>query len=219
MKMKTTLNRLLRTGCGLVAAVMVTGAAYASTNVFDFNADPSGILAITRAGDTAALADMAGVWFPTGGSPLETGVDPSTNGYFAITQTTPLETGHGMKSTIVFDDFDAGAVIAGVTFSCDVRIGSGSPTPADGFSINFARDTDPVLLSGSFSGAPEEGTETGLAVCFDAYNNGGGDVVGLTIKVDNNVITNRAMPTLNGACADATSLQTGPNDAGTTNLC
>lgn len=208
----------LVTSCALIVGLL-PNTGRGSTNVFDFNSDPASILTITRAGDTTALADMAGVWFPSGGSTLDLGIDPSTNGYFAITQTTPLETGHGMKSTIVFDDFDGGVVIAGFTFSCDVRIGGGTSTPADGFSINFARDTDPVLASGSFIGAPEEGTETGLAVCFDAYNNGSGDVVGLTIKVDNSVITNLAMPTLNGLCADTTSLQTGLNDAGITNLC
>ncbi|HXU79120.1 MAG TPA: hypothetical protein VN794_21255, partial [Methylomirabilota bacterium] len=72
---------------------------------------------------------------------------------------------------------------------------------------------------GTEQNLPEEGTTTGLSICFDAWNSGTPDVIGLTIRVDNTIITNVALPTLNGACADATSLQTGPNTGGLAALC
>src|SRR3954470_5696337 len=193
---------IIRPFCCAISAlvVLVTGNARASTNVFNFDSDPSGVLTIRQGSDGGVPANLPGEWFASGGSPLEAGVsDQSTNGYLAITQTTPDLSAHGMRSTIVFDDFDSGLVIAGFSFSCDVRVGAGNSTPADGFSINFARDTDLAISSDSFGSGPnnnpanaqEEGTTTGLVVSFDAFQNGSAaDVIGLTIKVDNTVITN-----------------------------
>jgi len=222
----------------VLAAVLLLGlSAEASTHSFKFDGptDPTtdGTLAVFRAGDNIDLSALAGVWIATNGSTLESGVaNQSTNGYLAITQTTPLLSAHGMRSGIIFDDFDAGLVVAGFTFTCDVRIGAGSDSPADGFSLNFVRANDPVILNNDGSGfachaagcgteqnLPEEGTTTGLSVCFDAWDSGAPDVIGLTIRVDNIIITNVALPTLNGACADATSLQTGPNGGGLAGLC
>lgn len=230
MKKSQDKRRLLGLVCGILAVGGMLSTANASTNFFDFNTDPSSYLNVTRGGDNGELAAMAGAWFPSGGSPLEQGVgNQSTNGYLAITQTTsdPIFTAHGMSSVIIFDDFDPGLIVAGFTFACDVRIGGGSTTPADGFSLNFARNEDPVLGGGPFGSGPdnnpanarEEGTTTGLVVSFDAFANSGADPIGLTIKVDNVVVTNFPMPSLNGACTDPTSLQTGPNTAGITNLC
>ena len=107
----------------------------------------------------------------------------------------------------------------------DVRIGNGTASPADGFSINYARNNDPIVLgngTGNFASSPageanlpEEGTQTGLAIGFDAWLSGGatgGDVIGITVRIDNVIVTNIAMGTLNGSCTDTTSLQTGPRD-------
>jgi hypothetical protein len=229
MNKKSRIESILQIACCLLAAALNTGPARAGTNVFNFDSDPSGILTIRSGSDGGVPSDLPGHWFDSGGSTLETGVaDPSTNGYLAITQTTPDLAGHGMRSTIVFDDFDNGLVVAGFSFSCDVRIGAGNSTPADGFSINFARDTDPAIFSDSFGSGPgnnpsnaqEEGTVSGLVVSFDAFQNGtAADVIGLTIKVDNNVLTNIALPTLNGGCSNATSLQTGPVTTLVSDLC
>lgn len=208
----------------LAACCLMTAAARASTNVFDFNSDPSGILNVFRSGDNETATALAGVWFPTNGSTLEAVADQSTNGYFAITQV-----GGGHRAVIVFDDFDAGLVVAAFKFQADVRIGAGTDDPADGFSLNYARANDPVIINNDGSGfaaspggegnLPEEGTQTGLSICFDAWDSGSGDVIGLTIRVDNVIRTNFALPTKNGLCADATSMQTGPNGSGVGALC
>src|SRR5258705_6443180 len=141
----------------VLAAVLLLGlSAEASTHSFKFDGptDPTtdGTLAVFRAGDNADLSALAGVWIATNGSTLETVANQSTNGYLAITQTTPLLSAHGMRSGIIFDDFDAGLVVAGFTFTCDVRIGAGSDSPADGFSLNFVRANDPVILNNDGSG-------------------------------------------------------------------
>jgi hypothetical protein len=221
--MKENIHKIFRTAVALACV----GAAEAATVEFKFDSDPADILTIARGGDNGTLSALAGAWFPTGGSTLQTGVDPSTNGYFAITQTTPTETVHGMRSVIVFDDFDSGMVVGGFTFAADLRIGGGIGNPADGFSLSFARANDSVVLNpagGRFGDAPngtavnvpEEGTTTGLVLSFDAFANGGTDPIGLTIKYDNVVVTNIPMTTLNGACEALNSIQTGP--AGTAAL-
>ena len=37
-------------------------------------------------------------------------------------------------------------------------------------------------------------------------------MIGITVRIDNVIVTNIAMGTLNGSCTDTTSLQTGPRD-------
>jgi hypothetical protein len=54
----------------------------------------------------------------------------------------------------------------------------------------------------------EEGTHTGLSVSLDEWDSGSGDVVGITLRVDDNIVANYPYPTLNGDSTDTTSLQT-----------
>jgi uncharacterized repeat protein (TIGR03806 family) len=145
---------------------------------------------------------------------------------------------------VVFSDFDNGKTIEAFTFEADVRIGNGSTPPADGFSINYVRANDPVLNDVAGGGdpandtgsiwatgpnceanLPEEGTQTGISVGFDAWASGGGapycneanqsigpDIIGVDIRVDGLLVLQFPTPTINGACNDPTSIQTGPTD-------
>jgi len=200
------------------------GPTRASTNYIDFNSVPSLGLAVTRAGDNGTLQAMAGVLISTNGSTLEPGIgDQSTNGYFAVTQTTPTNSfsAHGMRSALVFDEFDPGQAPGAFSLSCDVRIGGGSTTPADGLSFSFSR-----LGDSGVSATSEGGTSSGLAISLLAY---GPDSAtgnpGLQVKVDGSVVTNVNLTARNGACGDLTSVQTGPTDLtigaadNLTNLC
>ncbi len=84
---------------------------------------------------------------------------------------------------------------------------------------------EPGSVGGSMAGLPEEGTITGLSIGFDAWYSGSvawpadinpapiDDVIGISVRVDNKIVTQVALPTLNGACDDNTSLQTGPISA------
>jgi len=210
MKKSSLRNRLK-----VVAAAALLGSISA-TNIFAgsasyaFETDPSSEM--TLIGSAA--------WLTSGGN---------LGGYLQITPSAGSSRG-----TIIFNDFDNGLVVQGFTFSCDLMIGDGTDSPADGFSINFAREGDPVLVNANgdgFSGIngesnlPEEGTTTGLGIGFDAWQSGDtatshgltdGDVhydcIGISVRVDNQLIFQKPMRTLNGAGTDSTSLQTGPID-------
>jgi len=50
-------------------------------------------------------------------------------------------------------------------------------------------------------------------VTFDSWYSGGSDVIGITIKVDNNIVTNISMPLAHGGCTNLQSIQTGDINA------
>ncbi|MDB6071472.1 MAG: hypothetical protein JWL81_2643, partial [Verrucomicrobiales bacterium] len=181
-------TRPLKASLLLLGLPALISSALAGSATFDFNTDPSGILSVFG----------NAVWRPTGGV--------GNTGYMSIT-----DAANGRSGTIVFDDLDAGGIVNSFTFSCDLRTGGGTNDPADGYSVNFARESDPVIASGSgFPIAPEEGTGTGISVILDEYDNGGGDVIGVSVRVDGVQINQTSLPTKNGNAADTTSLQTGP---------
>jgi hypothetical protein len=190
-------------GVGLAAATM----AHAGTAFFDFNSDPT-------AGGLATLYGSA-TWMPTDGAGYATN---SSDGYLEITPALNSQVG-----AIVFADIDNGAIVGGLHIEADVRVGNGSNPVADGFSIDYARSSDPVLTApdnnsywgqdagGGNGMGPEEGTITGIGVGFDAYSNDSDDPIGMDIRVDGK-LQSFPMPTLNGSVTDPTSIQTGPND-------
>jgi uncharacterized delta-60 repeat protein len=214
-------QRLLESVVGVFVAAWMLGTSHASTNTYCFNSPDS------TNGPTIFGQGGGGYLRSSGGSPNDPEVtDPSTNGCFAITDAVAYPRG-----IILFPDFDLGLAVRAFKFSCDVRIGAGSSSPADGFSICFARPNDPLLINQNGSGwtaspcgeadLPEEGTQTGLAVCFDAWGSGCGDVIGLTIRVDNTIATNISLPFPNLSPSDpnfGASLQTGTNNAGLAGL-
>ncbi|MCZ7637812.1 MAG: hypothetical protein M5U12_18305 [Verrucomicrobia bacterium] len=125
---------------------------------------------------------------------------------------------------MLFKDLEPGLVVKAFTFECDLRIGGGHNNPADGFSLNYVRDTDPIVANieagignpfagtdsengygadsdsgpGTGNGLPEEGCSTGLAIGFDTWQsatiNGVQDVVGLSIRVDSKLIAQLPVP-------------------------
>jgi hypothetical protein len=192
-------NTLLKT---IALGLLLAASARAGTTFINFDTDPTG---------TGLYQDIgSGQWRGTGGN-------PATGGYLSVTDAL-----NGQSATLIFKDFDTNLVVKAFSFSMDVRIGNGTARPADGFSVNYARAGDPVLDKADGSGfacsptgecgLPEEGTTTGMAIGFDSWFSGGADVIGISVRVDNLIITNIAYPTLNGACNDLTSLQTGPMD-------
>lgn len=201
------LRRLTVAGAALGAAL----SAQAGTNTFNFDTDPIGILKIVGNRDTR-------VWSPSGGNP---------GGYLAITDSVNSE-----YAGVLFDDFDAGLVVAAFNITADVRVGNpigNAGRPADGFSVSYARNGDPLIAdmeadsgaTGNFAGGiPEAGSTTGLAVSFDTWSGNtlpdGGDIEGLIVRVDNVTLVRVNLPTRNGACDDNTSLQTGPWSGGNT---
>jgi len=191
----------------------------AGTAFYDFNTDPSAELQFVGSLGAGSF------WRDTGG------VDNS--GYVAL-----FDAVGSQHASVLIPDFDKGLVVKGFTFEVDLRVGNATGNggrPADGFSISYARATDPVVLdlaqeppvdnlnNFDLAGAPENGTKTGLAISFDTWSgntqpDGGADLEGVMIKVDGKVLTINgargvAMATRNGSCTDPTSMQTGPYDA------
>lgn len=200
-------------GCLLTAGVQTR----AGSATYKFDSDPSSVLKLFG----------TSTWVPSDGN-------PSSGGYLSITDAL-----NSQRGAIVFDDFDNGLVVKGFSFSMDVRIGGGTDAPADGISINYVRAGDPVLtdpLNGWATGPngesnlPEEGATTGLSIGFDAWYSGGDnswngagrpagkasltdDVIGVSVRIDNQLVYQYALPTLNPLVGtDPTSLQTGPQD-------
>jgi hypothetical protein len=134
-------------------------------------------------------------------------------GYLSVT-----DAFNDQRGAIVFPDLENGAALTAFSISADLRVGGGTSRPADGFSFNFARPDDPVLDDGedwassptNEANLPEEGTTTGLAIGFDEWYSGGDDVIGMSIRIDNELVDQFEFPVLNGEVDDTESLQTGP---------
>lgn len=167
---------------------------------YDFTSDPSSTLTISS-GDTP--------WVAAGGN---------SGGFLAVTY--PI---NSYYSGVVFPNLDPGKVLVGFTMTADLRVGNSTgDRAADGFSVSFARDGDPILTdinsTGGFAGGiPEGGSTTGIAVSFDTWSGNtlpdGPDIEGIIVRVDNVTVNRTGLPTRHGACDDNTSLQTGPRDA------
>jgi hypothetical protein len=176
--------------------------ARAASIAYDFAADPIGSLIYS--GNV--------LWHYSGGN-------PATGGYVSLTEATTDQRG-----AILLPDLDDGQAIKSFSFSMDARVGDGSPEPGQGFSINCVRPFDPSIANIASGGAgvwpylgnpndrnmPEEGATTGLGIGFDSAYSGSGDVIGISVRVDNVLLAQFPIPTLNGAVDDPTSLQTGP---------
>src|SRR3954451_19624156 len=134
---KPTTRPILKLLCGVFVSALMLSSSQAGNAVFDFNSDPAanGFLTVLHRGGA-----NGGQWYPTEGAPS----DPfGTNGYFSITDATGSQ-----RCTVLFGDFDSGLVVKAFTIGMDIRVGgSGAAQPADGFSINYARANDPVLIN------------------------------------------------------------------------
>jgi hypothetical protein len=201
------LTRLV--GVAASVAAFSSSVGYAGSLTYDFSTDPSqGADPIIVGGNNDAY------YVSSGGNP---------GGFLAITY--PIGS---QKTQVVFPDTDPGKVVTAFEFSCDLRVGNPqTERAADGFSISFARDGDPILEdpvgSDMFGGncCAETGTQTGIAVSFDTWSGNTfpadpkdtTDIEGIIIRVDNVTVKKISLPTRNGLADDPTTLQTGPRDA------
>lgn len=142
----------------------------------------------------------------------------------------------GANAAHHIDNLEASVTGGTVDISAQLRVGGGTDSPADGFSFNFVREGDPVLAedTNGFTGIagednlPEEGTTTGISIGFDEWQSGPNaqetgnyttdDIIGISLRIDGELIGQAPLTTLNGELSDVTSLQTGPNDDGINNL-
>ena len=191
---------------GLLAAA---ASAHAGTFQTDFSTDPTTVLnfggslwdGTTTSGTGSANWQTNGGAGPFGNTTNGPITGVPGDGFLQLTfadHSCMSNLSSSLCGGVLFDDFDNGLVVAGFTFQADLRIGNGQPNPADGFSINYVRDTDPVLLAlkagdtfpdmnghisasgGQFEdngsagdlSLMEEGCSTGLAIGFDMWDSG-----------------------------------------------
>jgi hypothetical protein len=195
---------------GVVATTAACLTALGGSATYDFNSPPPADLQFVLSQADAGWRDSGGV---------------NNSGYVAL-----FDAVNGQYAAVMLPDFDNGLIVKGFTFEVDLRVGNATGNdgrPADGFSINYARASDPVVAQlaqeppvdprneFSIPGAPEGGTLTGLSICFDTWSgntwpSGETDIEGIILRVDNVTKARVPMPIRNGACDNAQSLQTGP---------
>jgi hypothetical protein len=120
------------------------------------------------------------------------GGNPDTGGYLSLTEAV-----NSQRSAIVFDDIDNGSVVKAFS-SRWMCVSATAAHPADGFSVNYVRAKDQVLadpLNGWATWSRQRGQparrrlhDQGLGIGFDAYDSGSGDVIGVSVRVDNILI-------------------------------
>lgn len=111
-------------------------------------------------------------------------VEPPTTGEDAclvLTRSVPSQSG-----SFIIEDLDGGVPVYGFRASFLARIGGGGDSPADGWSFSVA----PNIGDAAFG---EEGTGSGLSVCFDSYINSDMGETSRTIdlKVGGQVVASR----------------------------
>ena len=243
-----------------LTAGLAAGAVQAADTFFDFDSNPlppgvKSCFPVLPNGGTPCTsgfiivgshADAGLVWcsgaVDANSMPVATNGNPATGGYLSI-----ADGGVGGQNTvIVFPDIDAGAPVKAFHLTADVRAGNpagnncnGPPQtdgncgrPADGFSISYCREGDPILVnatngfgygaaggdscaeaqSSTTSATLENGTRTGVAIIFDAWQGNtlpdtgpggtcGPDVEGIAVRVDDHTLKQINMqPDRNGAC-------------------
>ncbi len=136
------MNRICRFSSA-TALLCAASTSFAGTFSSDFNggATPAG----TTVNGTTVVESTGGV---------------GDSGVLKLTKAINSQSG-----SFVIDDLDAGNPVYGFDLTAKVRIGGGTATPADGFSVNF----DPTASSGTTTG--EEGTAGGITFAFDIYDN------------------------------------------------
>ncbi|MFN0127267.1 MAG: hypothetical protein ACKV19_11345, partial [Verrucomicrobiales bacterium] len=112
------------------------------------------------------------------------GVDGS--GFASLTAAT-----NGQMGVLAIDDFNAGQPVNSIVVAWDMRIGGGSSPPADGVSFVWGDDVGDSSAPALFG---EEGSGNGLIVSFDTYENGNGDVPGISLKYQGSLLAEKPMP-------------------------
>lgn len=226
-----TLTLAVGAAAALSLAHLRVDAGTATWNFDDWN-DPS-LADLVVTGDPTTIFTESWKQYYDG--------NPPTGGFL---QLTPAMGSRNLA--VVFPDIDNGAPIKAFRLTMDVRAGNGTTErPADGFSISYVREHDPALSnivqyvdpvtgrgivfgfaggddlataqSPLGSGLPENGSKTGVAIVFDAWQGNWlpdtpnyQDVEGIAVRVDDRTLIQVPMPNRNGGgCTVTDSMQTG----------
>src|SRR5262245_51038455 len=117
----------------------------------------------------AASSTFAGTFSSNFNSGTTAPPGSTVNGSTVIETTGGIENSGVLKLTkaindqsgsFVIDDLDGGNPVYGFDLTAKLRLGGGTATPADGFSINFDPGGAPTTVTG------EEGTSGGITFAF-----------------------------------------------------
>ncbi len=102
---------------------------------------------------------------------------------------------NSLAGSLIVEDLSGGARLYGIAARFDLLMGGGTEPPADGFSLNWGS------AIADLPGQAEEGAGSGLAVCFDVYDNadgnpynGVGEAPAVTIKFDDQTVAEVQVP-------------------------
>lgn len=220
--MKTTFKDFLLT---LAVSVLLASNSFGQGNSvkLDFETDP----------EEAA----PGIVFAGTSEWIDPDFSIDGNGYLKITDALNGQSGAIVMPDL---SNPPGSALSSFSISADLRVGGGTASPADGFSFNLVRPDDPLAQDPpelTYSGIrgegslPEEGSRTGLGIGFDEWQSGPTapgssatdcgefmadtdaerfDCVGISVRVDGELLGQVPFPIRNGELEDQQSLQTGP---------
>jgi hypothetical protein len=162
----------------LTTLLLGSASSRAGSATYDLNTDPGALIKFVGSAE----------WVSTGGV--------GDSGHIKLIDNT------GQSCAVLFPDFEPGFVVGAFTFECQIKCGDWyNNPPADGFSVNFANASDPIIgiidggenpgrggrtdgwagsqdLGGNENNLPEEGTQTGIAIGFDTWGTGTAPVGG-----------------------------------------
>ena len=123
-------TRILQAAAATTLGLMLTSNTQADTRTWDFDDWFGPAVTNLTLASTSGSPEYQG-W--NGGNP---------NGFLQLTKGAA-----GQNLAVVFPDIDNGAPVKAFTFRADLRVGNGTVTPADGFSISYVRENDPALIN------------------------------------------------------------------------
>ncbi len=145
------------------AAALVLAAPQTYAGVFSANFNDCVTVPCTPPAGTMLFGSGGGgVIEPTGGV--------GDSGVLKLTKAINSQGG-----SFIIEDLDAGAAVNGFDLRFKVRVGGGTATPADGFSVSVAPDLPNAVWG-------EEGAGAGLTIAFDIYNNEGTEAPAIDVK-------------------------------------
>ena len=147
-----------RTLAAAALCILPVCPAFAGSFSTDFSSDPGGTTLINRSDIPVLIRDGSLKLVD-----LDDLIDPNTGLY--------NDTRKPLRGSYIFPEIDpAGSLVASFTASFKARVGGGTDSPGDGFSLVLANDYDPVNPFRERGG----GT-TGLTISFKTINGAGID--------------------------------------------
>ena len=189
-----------RTSAEAFTTVQNAGQTYAGSTVLlpnDIDPEGAGLTTLRVSGipPVTFFADFEN-GLPPGAAIYGTAYLAATNGFTNGGCLHLTDAAGNQAGSLIISNLAPGRRVASFSASFKMRIGNGSPNPADGFSFNFAPDlpdaggllyVNPPNKPAGIYGA-EEGIGSGLCINVDNYNNGLSEAPAIEVKYNGLVL-------------------------------